>query len=434
MLLFLLIRRAAAAALLVLATSRLLAAEPLTLPEAQRLAVARSQQLMAHDAAAAAARDMAVGAGQLPDPVLKLGINNLPVTGQDRFSLTRDFMTMRSVGVMQEFTRDGKRKARSAKFEREGEVAQANRLLALTTLRRDTAIAWLERFHLERMRGLLVTQRDEARLQIDAADAAYRGGRGSQADVFAARFTVAQIEDRLAQLGRQVETAKTQLMRWAGPEGDRPLAAAPALDRVRLHAQDLETQLEHHPMITLMLKREAVARAEAEVAQTAKQSDISVELMFSQRGSAFSNMVSLNVSIPWQWDQKNRQDRELGAKLAIIDQMVAEREEASRSHVAEVLAMLQEWRSNRDRLGAYDATLLPLTQERTRAALAAYRSATGPLAAVLEARRGEIDIRMERLRLEIDTARLWAQINFLFPESHDTMSATDQRIPAESKP
>ena len=156
--------------------------------------------------------------------------------------------------------------------------------------------------------------------------------------------------------------------------------------------------------------------------------------MFSQRGSAFSNMVSLNVSIPWQWDQKNRQDRELGAKLAIIDQMVAEREEASRSHVAEVLTMLQEWRSNRDRLGAYDATLLPLTQERTRAALAAYRSATGPLAAVLEARRGEIDIRMERLRLEIDTARLWAQINFLFPESHDAVSATDQRIPAESKP
>ena len=431
---FFLIRRVAAAALLVHATPHLLAAEPLSLPEAQGLAVARSQQLTAHDAAAAAAREMALGAGQLPDPVLKLGINNLPVTGQDRFSLTRDFMTMRSVGVMQEFTRDGKRKARSAKFEREVEVAQANRQFALITLQRDTAMAWLERFYQERMRGLLITQRDEARLQIDAADAAYRGGRGSQADVFAARLTVAQIEDRLTQLERQIETAKTQLMRWAGPEGDRPLAAAPALDRVRLHAQELATQLEHHPLITVMRKREAVARAEAEVAQAAKQSDVSVELMFSQRGPAFSNMVSLNVSIPWQWDQKNRQDRELGAKLAVVEQMRAEREEATRAHVAEALAMLQEWRSNRERLGRFDATLLPLTQERTRAALAAYRGATGPLAAVLEARRGEIDMRMDGLRLEMETARLWAQINFLVPESHDTVSATDQRIPAESKP
>ncbi|MEO6624699.1 MAG: TolC family protein [Burkholderiaceae bacterium] len=420
------IRGAAATALLVLATSPLMAAEPLTLPEAQRLAVARSQQLVAHDAAATAARDMAVGAGQLPDPLLKLGINNLPINGQDRFSLTRDFMTMRSVGVMQEFTRDGKRKARSARFEREVEVAQANRLLALTNLQRDTAIAWLDRFHQERMQGLLITQRDEARLQIDAADAAYRGGRGSQTDVFAARSTVALIEDRLAQLERQVETAKTQLVRWVGADGLRLLGAAPALDSVRLRAHDIETQVEHYPLIALMLKKEAVARAEAEVAQAAKQSDVSVELMYSQRGPAFSNMVSLNVSIPWQWDQKNRQDRELGAKLAIAGQMVAEREEASRTHVAEVLTMLQEWRSNRDRLGRYDATLLPLTQERTRAALAAYRGATGPLAAVLEARRGEIDMRMDRLRLEMDTARLWAQLNYLIPESHDTASATDQ--------
>ena len=38
--------------------------------------------------------------------------------------------------------------------------------------------------------------------------------------------------------------------------------------------------------------------------------------MFSQRGSAYSNMVSLNVSVPLQWDQKNRQDRELAARLA----------------------------------------------------------------------------------------------------------------------
>jgi hypothetical protein len=41
---------------------------------------------VAQDATASAARDMAVAAGQRPDPVLKLGINNLPVNGPDRFS------------------------------------------------------------------------------------------------------------------------------------------------------------------------------------------------------------------------------------------------------------------------------------------------------------------------------------------------------------
>ncbi|MEO8120147.1 MAG: TolC family protein, partial [Rhodoferax sp.] len=410
-----LIRSIAAGALLVQVAMPPWAAEPLSLLEAQQLAAARSQQLVAQNAATRAAREMAVSAGQLPDPVLKLGVNNLPINGPDKFSLTRDFMTMRSVGVMQEFTRSDKREARTARFEREAETAEAGRQVALANLQRDTAIAWLDRFYQERMRGLLVAQRDEARLQIDAADAAYRGGRGSQADLFAARSAVAQLEDRAAQAERQIETAKTQLARWVGTEAGKPLGAPPALDTVRLRAEDLKTQLAHHPQIEVLMRKEAMAQAEADMARANKRSDVSVELMYSQRGPAFSNMVSLNLSIPLQWDQKSRQNRELAARLATVEQMRAEREEGTRMHVAETLAMLQEWRSNRERLVRYDASLLPLATERTRAAITAYRGATGPLTAVLEARRGEIDMRMERLRLEMDTARLWAQINYLIP-------------------
>jgi len=35
---------------------------------------------------------------------------------------------------------------------------------------------------------------------------------------------------------------------------------------------------------------------------------------------------------------------------------------------------------------------------------------------VLLARRNEVDLRMQALQLEMDTARLWAQLNFLVPE------------------
>jgi outer membrane protein TolC len=415
-----LIRRVAAAALLANATMPLWAAEPLSLLQAQQLAAARSQQLLAQDASAKAAREMAVSAGQLPDPVLKLGVTNLPADGPDQFSLTRDFMTMRSVGVMQEITRSDKRQARSARLEREAETAEAGRRVALASLQRETAIAWLDRFYQERMRGLLRTQRDEAKLQIEAADALYRGGRGSQADLFAARSAVAQLDDRLALADRQIETATTQLARWVGAEAAKPLGAPPALDRVSLHSGNLESQLANQPEIDVLMRKEATAQADVELALANKKSDVSVELMYSQRGPAFSNMVSINMSIPLQWNQKNRQDRELGARLALLEQVRAEREEGTRMQVAQTLAMLQEWRSNRERLGRYDASLLPLTSERTRAAIAAYRGAAGSLTAVLEARRGEVDMQMERLRLEMDTARLWAQINYLIPSVKDT--------------
>ena len=67
--------------------------------------------------------------------------------------------------------------------------------------------------------------------------------------------------------------------------------------------------------------------------------------------------------------------------------------------------------------------MLPLAAERTRASLAAYRGASGPLNAVLEARRNEIDARLERLRLEMETAQLWAQLNYLLAADHGAAAA-----------
>ena len=404
-----------AAASLLCATALAQNAPTLSLADALRLAQERSRGLAAQDAAVAAAREMAVAAGQRPDPVLKAGINNLPIDGPDRFTLTRDFMTMRALGVAQELTRADKLQARSDRFEREAQAAGAARALALANLRRDTALAWLERSLQERLRALLLQQREQAALQIDAAEAAYRGGRGAQGDVFAARLGVAQLDDRIAQTERQAASATTGLARWIGSAAAQPLAEAPAADTVALQLAELEDRLAHHPQIELLAQREAVAQAEAQVARSNRKPDWNVELMFSQRGPAYSNMLSLNLSVPLQWDRANRQDRELGARLALAQQLGAEREEATRAHVAEAAAMLQEWQAERARLARYDQTLVPLAGERTRAAITAYRSNTGPLSAVLEARRAELDTGIERLRLEGDAARLWAQLNFMIP-------------------
>lgn len=395
------------------------AAESLPLSQALHLAQERSQQLAAHASAAAAARDMALAAAKRPDPVLRFGVDNLPIDGADRFSLTRDFMTMRSVGVMQELTRSEKLQARATRFEREAAVAGAERALAMATLQQDTAMAWLDRHFQEQIRDALVRQLEEALLQIEAADAAYRGGRGSQADVFAARSSRAQIEDRIAEAERRVATATTQLARWVGDPATAPLAPPEPMDAVP-HADDLEPWLrQQHPQIVLLARQEDVARAEAEIARSERNPDWTVEATFSQRGPAYSNLVSFNVSVPLPWNRKDRQDRELSARLAIVRRLRAEREEATRVRVAEARTMLQEWRSGGERLRRYDATLVPLAAERTRAALAAYRGGAGPLGAVLDARRGEIDVLVERLRLASDTARAWAQLNYLIPQGHD---------------
>jgi outer membrane protein TolC len=399
-----------------LAASALAAEAPLTLAAAQQRAVERSRMLVAQDAAVTASREMAVAAGQLPDPTLKLGIDNLPIDTADRFSLTRDFMTMRQIGVMQEFTRSEKRQARSERFEREVEKSLAEKQARLAGIERDAALAWLDRYYAEQMAAVITEQSSQAKLEIDAAEGMYRAGRGSQSDLIAARAALVVLDDRGSESRRRIRNAKIALARWVGDVAEAPLAGKPDIDALRFDPRTLDADIQHHPQIAVLSRQEDVAQAEVKLAQANKKADWSVELMYSQRGPAYSNMVSVAVSIPLQWDQPNRQNRELAAKLAMADQARAEREDMLGAHTAEVRAMIEEWENGHERRLRYDRELLPLATERTQATLAAYRGAKASLVDVLTARRNEIDVRLQALQLEIDTARLWAQLNFLVPD------------------
>jgi outer membrane protein TolC len=408
--------------LLVLASSHLVFSEDvLTLTEAQHRAVERSRQLSAQDSAVLASHEMAVAAGQLPDPVLRFGIDNLPINGPDQFTIGNDFMTMRRIGVMQEFTRSEKRQLRAQRFEREAEKSLAEKAATIASIQRDTALAWLDRYYAEATAAAIAGQIEQVKREILAAESAYRAGRGSQADVFAAHGVLVGLEDRASELNRRIATAKIGLARWLGEGAEAPLGAKPAIDSIRLDASSLESDLLHHPQIAIVSKQVEMAAADARIAQANKKSDWSVELSYSQRGSAFSNMVSLGVSVPLQWDQKQRQEREIASKLAMTEQAKAQLDDMLRAHVAEVRAMIQEWENGRERLTRFERELVPISKERSRATLTAYQGGKASLSEVLLARRNEIEVRMQVLQLEMDTARLWAQLNFLYPENTSSM-------------
>jgi outer membrane protein TolC len=417
---------AAAVALASLSQAAFGAHGQLSLVEAQRLAVARSHQLTAQDAAASASQDMAVAARQLPDPVLKLGIDNLPVTSSYRFSLTDDFMTMRRVGVSQEFTRSDKRRYRAERFEREADKAAAQKEQLTAQIERETALAWLDRHYTEAMVTVIAEQRAQTALAIEAAEGTYRGGRGAQADVLAARGALALIDDRASEFDRRLRNAKVRLERWVGERADAPLFGEPDIDNVRfdlvsLDALSLGAHLAHHPEIAVLNRQEQIAQAEAKLAQANEKADWTVEVNYGHRGSAYSDMISVGVSVPLQWDRKNRQDRELGAKLAAVDQARDERDEMLRQHVADTRELINEWQSDRARHERYEHELIPLADERTEASLAAYRGGKAGISDVLAARRDEIDVRLQALQLEAETARLWAQLNFLYSSTTKAM-------------
>jgi outer membrane protein TolC len=399
----------------------------LTLEAAQQLALGQSRKLAAQDASIAASREMAVAAGQLPDPVLKAGIDNLPVSGPDRFSLSSDFMTMRRIGVMQELPGAAKRQLRAGRFERAADKAGAEKALAAAAIGRDTALAWLDLYFASAMAQVVREQGGEAELELRAAEGAYKGGRGSQADLFAARGALVMLQDRASETGRRVQSARIALARWVGPGADMALADLPDLEHVRLDAASLGSQLAHHPQIAVLDREQDVARSEVRLAEANRKSDWSVEVAFQQRGSAYSNMLSVGLSVPLQWDRANRQDRELAARLALAEQARGERDDALRAHIAETSIMLVDWQSGRERLLRYRGELIPLAAGRTAAALAAYRGGKSALAEVLAARRNELDVRLQALQLDADAAKLWAQLNFMAAAGHPINDTRDSK-------
>jgi len=405
---------------------------PMTLDAALDAAQARSATLQAQDAATRAAREMAVSAGRLPDPVLRLSVDNLPIEGPMRYSLTDDFMTMRSVSLMQTFTGSEKRQARAARYEREAEAATSMRSMQKARLLAQTAGAWFDRYYQGQIQDLLQRQREEASRVSEAVESAYRGGRSSQADVLAAHAAVARIDDRLHEVRAGLTNAKALLQRWIGDGAEQPLGALPRIDRTRLAEHQLGHEIDQHPDIAVMNARERVALAEAEVARQDKSADWSWSLMYSKRGSQFGDMVSLGISIPLQWDQDRKQDRELSARLQKAEQIRLEREEMRREHLFEVQRLLANWRSNLTRLADYDKTLIPLATERVQAMEAAFRGGKAPLAAVIEAQRMVIDTRLERLRIEKQTAAWWAELEYLIPQDQAAQAMSPKTLPGAS--
>jgi len=393
------------------------AASPLSLAEAQVLAARQAPQLTAQSASVRAAREASLGAGELPDPKLLIGIDNVPVDGADRFSVTRDFMTMRKVGVMQEFTRGEKLRLRGDRAQ--AEVRKEEAMLALTevNLKRDVALAWVDLYFAERQLALLRDAGRESELQITAAQAALAGGKGSAGDPFAARLVAAQLADRVIEAERVIARAKAALSRWIGSAADGPLGTPPAFDRLTHGHGELLAVLDSHPHLAMYAPMTDMAQAEVKLAEAAKRPDWSLEVAYAQRGPAYSNMLSVGVRIDLPIFQSRRQDPAIAAKVAMAEQTRAQADAARRDHEAEIKALGADWHAAKARVQRYNTVLMPLARERTDVTLAAYRGGKGDLIPVLDARKAEIEILTGQLHAQAELARAWAQLNFLLPDS-----------------
>ncbi|MBS0367117.1 MAG: TolC family protein [Proteobacteria bacterium] len=410
--------------------SSLARAEPLTFDATLQIATRASPEIAEQGARVAAARSASIAAGRLPDPRLAVGIENLPVTGSERWSLTQDFMTMRKVGMMQDIPNRAKREAQTAAAFAAVGQAQAERRVSILTVRRNAAVAWLERYYLERRGKVLDELARENDLFSAAVQAQFAAGRGTPADIVAPRQEAADIADRRDELSGEIAGAKAMLKRWVGAAGDEPLAGEPP--PMTLDVEELRGHVHEHPDLAVFVPMTQMAQAQVREAQAAKRPDWGVELAYGRRGSAFSDMVTLEFTLGLPIFPGTRQDPGIAAKREELVRVEAAREAMFRDHTQRLEADLAEYTVLTSQLARLRTEHLPLAREKVEAQLISYRAGKGDLAAVLSARRELIDERLKEVELDGRRATQAARLYYFYGAGAAEVTAAD--VPAAEIP
>lgn len=377
-------------------------AAPLTLDQALELAVQRSESARAARAGVTSAAEAAQAAGQLPDPVLRAGVDNLPISGTDRFS-SRDSMTMKRIGISQEWLSAEKRAARQAAADamvgREGAAVQAT----AAEVRLQTGLAYLDAWFAGETLKLTTLMEHHAHEELEAARARLSSATGSSQEVLALTGARGVTEDETAEVRQQQATARAMLERWVGAQaGD---LAAPA----SLQTPEEQAYVASHPAVLAAQLDAELARREAELARTSRNPNWSWEVSYGQR-AGYPDMVSVGVSIPLTVAPARRQDRDIASKLALTEKTEAALAEATRMATGEYRALASDAKRLAERIERYRATVATVAQQRTHAALAAYRSNQAPLMTLFEARHAEVEAQRKLLALQRDLAKTQAQL------------------------
>lgn len=398
------LRAAALAAALLPATW--CAAAPLSLDQALEIAVQRSQATHSARAGALSATEMARAAGQQPDPMLSIGVDNLPATGSRPFNTAAEDMTMKRIGIAQEWVPADKRAAREAVAQAMAGRESAMEQVAAAEARMQTAMAYVETFYAGQAVKLTMLNEKHAREELEAGRGRLATLAGNSAEVLQLASALGAAEDESADLRQQQGATAAALQRWTGlPAEDElmepRLAAVPTLDSF----------VTAHPLVVARLRDIEVARQELRVTRLDRRPNWTYELSYGQRQGR-PDLVSFGVNIPLTLAPEARQDRETAARQALVDKAEAELEEARRAAAGEYAALSSDARRLQERIARFQAGVLTPLQQRTAATLAAYRANQASLVMLFEARHAEVEAQRKALDLQRDLAKAEAQLVF----------------------
>jgi outer membrane protein TolC len=270
-------------------------------------------------------------AGSLDDPMLGLGIVNLPT---DTFSFRQEDMTMKEISLSQRLPYPGKRGLRSDVAQKEAEAAFSDYEEVKVKVSRDVKMAYYELFYVNKAIEVTEKNREILKLLNQIAETKYSVGEGIHTDVFKAQVELSKMIDELIMLNQNRRTLKSKLNTLLlrppfAPLGDPEEVS---LEKFSAHPEELvKAAAERRPSLQSVKRMVERNQASLKLAERDYYPDFDIKLAYGQRDDGpagrrpdmVSAMVGFNLPL-WYKSKQSRKVAESQKDIqATKDQLTA---------------------------------------------------------------------------------------------------------------
>jgi outer membrane protein TolC len=425
----------------------------LTLEKAVTIALKYDPWLRGNELKKQALEANSIAAKSLPDPVVSLGLLNLP---SDGFALDQEPMTQIKIGLAQTFPRGDSLAIRHKQLS---QLAGQHPLLAEDRKARvelSVSQLWLQAFKAEQSIRLIENDRALFEQLAEIVQASYSSAQGKtrQQDVVRAQLELSRLDDRLVILHEQGDMAVARLMEWlvaephntfSDAEWKKPVfpdflpPLAPLLSGFRglLNSQNRQTLAEilaQHPAVLAVEQRIQAGFTGVQLAEQKYQPQWGVNGSYAyredeQNGRSRADFFSLGLSFDLPLFSTNRQDQEVASSRMQAESMKTDKLLLMRKMMAQLAALYARHQGMSKRLNLYKDSILPQLHEQAEAALIAYTNDDGDFAEVMRARIAELNGRIEQIAIATEQLATQIHIHYFFTGSRVSIFAAQGVTP-----
>ncbi|WP_019613109.1 TolC family protein [Psychromonas ossibalaenae] len=399
-----------------------LTAQGFLLSEAEQLAVESDPAQKIYQAQKSALRAQGVSASTLADPMIKLGMANIPT---DSFQLDQDPMTQLSVGLSQQFSRGSQLELAQKGFNQQSEVAVYAAVDRQLTVKKTVRELWFNILFVEESKKLVEENKKLFSGFYNDLQSQFSLGLADNEDLIAAEIELSKYDEKTALLTQQSLNYRTLLSEWIGqnaygslaadiPEWRDTLAYIEADKGAEQHYQLLSS----HPQVKMLAQNILVADNNIELAEQDYKPSFKVEVGYGHRlsemddGMARPDLLSGFVSMDIPLFTDKRQDQKMISAQQIKGQKQAEHRLLLRQLNALLDAEIINYQQLASRQLRYKETLLKQAKLQSRLLEQSYQSNTRPFKEVIQAYINEQNLSIEYQQLYFDGLKSLSQIRY----------------------